>query len=403
MLSQRLAEKAPGHIQMLVGPRQVGKTTVLLALARELGKGALYAACDSPEAGLGGFWERLWARGEELAKKRGRGVLLLDEVQHLPDWAARLKGEWDRLRRLGLPLQVVVTGSSALRLASGRRESLAGRFERLTLTHWSPRAVAETFEITEQEAAWLHVRQGSYPGAIPLRDQLDRLVAYVRDAIVEPAVGRDLLALAPVRKPALLRQVFAVATGSPAAILSLQKIQGRLIEAGALETIASYLELLEEAYLVAALEKHSERVVRRRAAPPKLVCLSNAFLAALDPRGIPDPASEASRFGVWVENACLAHAINSGQRVTYWREEPLEVDGIVEGSWGKWALEVKTGALTERDLAGLLEFTRRFPRFQPLLLATPGDRGAQTVAGRAGIAYQAWDEFLLDGPPTPGP
>jgi predicted AAA+ superfamily ATPase len=86
---------------------------------------------------------------------------------------------------------------------------------------------------------------GSYPGAFPLREDVPRWSAYVRDAIVEPAMGRDILALAAVRRPALLRQVFGVAASSPAQIASLQKIQGQLQDRGALETIAHYLALLE--------------------------------------------------------------------------------------------------------------------------------------------------------------
>jgi hypothetical protein len=225
-LRRRLAEPAPGRIQLVTGPRQVGKTTLLLALAAELGERATYIAADGPEAALPGFWERLWNRVEETAASRGgTNVVLIDEVQHLADWAARLKAEWDRLRRRRLPVHVVATGSSALRLARGSKESLAGRFERLTLAHWSASALAQTFGLLPDDAAELVVRMGAYPGAIELRNDTPRWAAYVRDAIVEPAIGRDILALAPVRRPALLRQVFAVAAASPAQIVSLQKLR----------------------------------------------------------------------------------------------------------------------------------------------------------------------------------
>jgi predicted AAA+ superfamily ATPase len=140
-------------------------------------------------------------------------------------------------------------------------------------------------------------------------------------------MGRDIVALAQVRRPALLCQVFAIAAASPAEIISLEKIQGQLQDPGALETIAHYLGLLEEAYLVAPLQKHALRPPRRRAAPPKLVTLNNALCAVTDPRGIPDRERDRDRYGRWVGNACLAFAWNSGQRITYWREEPLEVDG----------------------------------------------------------------------------
>jgi hypothetical protein len=322
-------------------------------------------------------------------------VVLLDEAHLLHDWAGRLKGVWDRLRRRKVPVHVVATGSSALRLAAGSRESLAGRFERITLTHWSAASLSRAFRLDPAEAAELAVRMGTYPGAFGLRDDPARWSAYVRDAILEPAIGRDLLALAAIRRPALLRQVFGVAASSPAQIVSLQKLQGQLQDAGALETIAHYLALLEEAFLVAPLAKYSPRPARRRAAPPKLVTLNNALVAVMDPRGLASGASDPARFGAWVENACLAHAWNAGQRVTYWREEPLEIDAVIEGSWGSWAVEVKTGRFQTTDLKGLLELTRRHPQLRPLVVCDPSGRA---VADRAGVAAMTWQEFLLRGP-----
>jgi predicted AAA+ superfamily ATPase len=398
VLSRRLAEPAPGRIQLLAGPRQVGKTTLLLDIAERHGKAALYAAADGPEAAVPGFWERLWARAEQTASREGRALVLLDEAHLLHDWAGRLKGEWDRLRRRKRPVHIVATGSSALRMAAGSRESLAGRFERITLTHWSASSLAEAFGVSPAEACEILVQRGSYPGAFGLRHDLPRWSAYVRDAILEPAVGRDILALAAVRKPALLRQVFGVCASAPAQIMSLQKIQGQLQDPGALDTIAHYLALLEEAFLVAPLPKHSTRPARRRSAPPKLVPLDNALAAVVDPRGIPERATAPERWGAWVENACLAHAWNAGQRVSYWREEPLEVDGVIEGSWGSWAIEVKTGRITIAGLAGLGEFVRRHPRFRPLVVC---DDEARPVVERAGFEAIPWTDFLLRGPPRP--
>lgn len=382
-------------MQLLTGPRQVGKTTLLLELTRELGERAIYVAADGPEAALPGFWERLWTRAEETARAHASVVVLIDEIQHASDWAGRLKAEWDRMRRLRLRVHVVATGSSALKLATGSKESLAGRFERLTLAHWSASAVSQTFGLAPEEAAEHVVRMGAYPGAFDLTGDLARWAAYIRDAIVEPAIGRDLLALAAVRRPALLRQVFAIAAASPAQIVSLQKLQGQLQDRGALETIAHYLHLLEDAYLVSPLEKHADRPVRRRAAPPKLVTLNNALCAVVDPRGIPDPARDSERFGAWVENACLAFAWNSGQRVAYWREDPLEVDGVIDGGWGAWAIEVKTGPFGQAEVRGLFEFTRRFPRYRPLVVC---ESGQLPTARRLGAEAVTWKQFLLKGP-----
>ena len=400
-LLHRLNEPAPGRIQLLSGPRQVGKTTLLTELAEHFGGRAIYVAADSPEAALPGFWERTFARAEESAAAASPAIVLLDEAHLLPDWAARLKGITDRFRRRKIPVHVVATGSSSLRLTAGSRETLAGRFEHLILTHWSASSLSEVFHLGGSEAAEIIVRMGSYPGAFPLREDRRRWAAYVRDAILEPAIGRDILALSSIRRPALLRQVFGMAASLPAQIVSLQKIQGRLQDRGALETIAHYLALLEEAFLVAPLEKYSKKGARRRTSPPKLVTLNNALVAVMDPGGTIDLDSDPARFGTWVENACLAHAWNAGQDVSYWREAPLEIDGIFQGSWGAWAVEVETGAFQVSDLKAILEFVRRNREFRPLVICRKDSR---QTAERAGIPVVSWQEFLLSGPPrrTPG-
>ncbi|MES2273119.1 MAG: ATP-binding protein [Chlamydiota bacterium] len=396
ILLQRLAEKAPSRIQLLVGPRQVGKTTLLLELEKTFGKQAFYVALDSPEASLPGFWERFWARIEREAQSGETIFVLLDEAHVLPEWSARLKAEWDRLVKAKLPIHIVATGSSALKLATDSRESLAGRFERLTLTHWMPSYFAEAFHLLPQEAIDIFIKMGAYPGAFSYIHDFPRWKAYVRDSIVETAIGRDILSLAPIRKPALLRQVFAICMAAPAQIISLQKIMGQLQDAGTIETIAHYLSLLEEAFLVAAVPKYSAKEIRMRASPPKIVVLSNALLAATDQTMPPNPKKDPERFGAWVENACLGLAWNSGQKVSYWREEPFEVDGVIEGSWGKWAIEVKTGSFNSTDLRGLFEFTKQHPSFRPLVLC---DVGEVESAERVGLTALPWQQFLLNGSP----
>lgn len=86
----------------------------------------------------------------------------------------------------------MVTGSSALRVATGSRESLAGRLERMVLSHWSAASLASAFHLSEREAALSLVQFGSYPGSVALNGDPARWRAYIRDAIIEPAIGRDL-------------------------------------------------------------------------------------------------------------------------------------------------------------------------------------------------------------------
>lgn len=106
----------------------------------------------------------------------------------------------------------------------------------------------------------------------------------------------------------------------------------------------------------------------------------------------PQPETEPDRWGRWVENACLARAVNAGYTVTYWREEPWEVDAILTGNGGNWLIEVKTGAYQAEDLRGLAHATGKFPHFIPLVLCDPG---SEHTAQSAGFEAMSWAEFLL--------
>lgn len=392
-LRARLEEPAPGRIQMLTGPRQVGKTTMLLDIAKTYGDQAIYLAADAPEAALQQWWLTQWARAVRTARV-GRCVLIIDEVHAMPNWSRLIKAAIDEVYREQLPLHLVISGSAALPLAGGARETIAGRFEHLTLRHWSARDLQDVFAMTEHEAVNTYVRYGAFPGSLRWISDLPRWRVYLNESIIAPAVGRDLLLLETIRKPALLRQVFAISIGHPGEIVSVQKMAGSLVETGALETIAHYLTILGEAYLVAALPKFSATEIRRKASPPKLVPLSNAFLAVSSPNEPPTPQTNPRVWGHWLENACIAYAVNAGDRVSYWREEPLEVDMVVDGVDGKWAIEVKSGEFTSYDLQGLMTFTARHPDYRPLVI---GEERFRDQATRAGVAFLRWQDYLLGG------
>jgi hypothetical protein len=365
-------------------------------LEDRFGTQAIYTQADAPAASIPGWWEIQWQEARKRAHGGRRAFLLIDEIQYLSDWGRRLKVEYDRILHEETPIHVVVSGSSSLRLGRGTRETMAGRFERLQLLHWPIGELMRHFSIDEERGIEIAITKGTYPGAVRYLDQPDRWRSYIRDAIVEPAIGRDIMALEAIRKPALLRQLFAVAAGSPAEIISIQKLRGQLTDPGALETTAHYLHVLEEAYLVASLEKFSPRALRRRAAPPKLVVLNQGILGAFSFEGQASAGQKPEHRGRWIENACIAHAWNDGQEVRYWRREPLEVDMILSGSWGKWAIEIKTGSYNLGNLKGLMEFSRLYPEYRPLLLCNEGD---EMMARNAGINCCSWKQFLLKGPP----
>jgi uncharacterized protein len=250
-----------------------GKPLLCWSWRKSGGGQALYAAADAPEASLPGWWEIQWRRAEQLAQNRP-ALFLLDEIQYLGKWSRLLKSQADGIRRRKSPLQVIISGSSSLQLGTGARESMAGRFERLHLLHWPAIELMKYFHFSADEAVNIAVARGGYPGAVTLLNDPSRWKEYIRNSIVEPAIGRDIIMLESIRKPALLRQLFAICIGHPAETISLQKLCGQLSERGALETVAHYLHVLEDACIVASLQKYSSKTLRQRSSPPKVITLN---------------------------------------------------------------------------------------------------------------------------------
>ncbi len=392
-LRRRLEEKPPIRLQLLVGPRQVGKTTLLLALEERYKSRAIYVSADTPEAALPAWADGVWQRALDRAGPDA-AILLIDEIQYLPQWSRWLKARFDEVTRKKIPLHVVVTGSSSLTIGAGAKETMAGRFERLTLTHWGAADLTSLLGISDDIAPERIVSHGGYPGAVTYWSEPARWRTYLRDSVIEPAIGRDILQLEAVRKPALLRQLFALAVAHPAEILSLEKIAGSLAEKGALETLAHYLDLLSDAFLVAGLQRYAGDEIRRRRSPPKLVVLNNALLAGSRTSPPPQAQSNPSEWGRWLENACIAFAINAGQEAFYWREEPWEVDTVIKGSWGQWLVEVKSGNYGVADLRGLAQAAAKFPQFRPIVICDPQK---ESTAIAAGFKAVSWPDYLRNG------
>ena len=184
------------------------------------------------------------------ARDRGgkrSAVLVLDEVQKLPDWSESVKRLWDRDSARDVNLKVLLLGSAPLLIQRGLTESLAGRFEIIPLPHWFYREMQAAFGFDLER----YVYFGGYPGAAPLVAEEERWRRYVKDALIETTLSRDVLLLTRVDKPALLRRLFQLACSYSGQILSYQKMIGQLQDAGNTTTLAHYLDLLAGAGMVA--------------------------------------------------------------------------------------------------------------------------------------------------------
>jgi predicted AAA+ superfamily ATPase len=378
-LAARLAEPRR-FIQAVVGARQVGKTTGVLQVLEDLEITNVYASADEPGLRGAGWLEQQWEHARLMARGRSSCVLALDEVHKVPGWSETVKRLWDEDKRSGLDLRVCLLGSSSLLMTQGLTESLAGRFELLRATHWLYQECREAF-------GWdadTYLFHGGYPGAAGLVGDYARWRAYVLDSLVETTVSRDILLLARVDKPALLRQLFFLAAEQSGQVLSFTKMLGRLQDAGNTTTLAHYLDLLEQAGLVRGLSKFSGSQVRRRASMPKLLVLNTGLLSAVDGRNLEEARADRRHWGRLVESAVGAHlhAVYQGQGpgLYYWRDGDYEVDYVLEGR-DLWAIEVKSGG-PPASLPGMDRFARRFGKARKLLVGEGGLGLEEFLLGR---------------------
>jgi predicted AAA+ superfamily ATPase len=358
IISKRLHEPRR-FVQVIAGPRQVGKTTAIQQVLADLQRPSHYAAADLPAPPATEWIAQQW----ELARMKCRpgvpAVLVLDEVQRIAHWSLEVKRLWDEDARQKRPLHVVILGSSALLVQHGLDESLAGRFELIRCPHWAWAECRDAFGWSLDQ----YVYFGGYPGAAPLISDENRWRQYVRDSLIETALSKDLLLLNRVDKPALLRQLFVLACDYGGQVLSYQKILGQLADAGHTETLASYQRLLESAFLLRGLSKWSGSAVRRRGSSPKWLPLSTGLMTALSDASFAEWRADPQRWGRLVEVTVGAHLVNHGAGqgldVFYWREGNEEVDFVVRKANRLAALEVKTGAL-RGSRSGLAAFTKRY-------------------------------------------
>ncbi len=132
------------------------------------------------------------ARLKTSDKKKGKGALLiLDEVQKVTDSPEVIKGLWDEDTRSGLPLKVVLLGSSPLLVQKGLTESLAGRFEIIPIVHWSYAEMREAFGWNLEQ----YILYEGYPGTADLIEDHQRWTRYIIDSLIETTFSRDILLL----------------------------------------------------------------------------------------------------------------------------------------------------------------------------------------------------------------
>jgi predicted AAA+ superfamily ATPase len=308
----------------------------------------------------------------KITDKKGEGALLiLDEAQKVSEWSAVIKRLWDEDTHSGIPLKVILLGSSPLLVQRGLTESLAGRFEIIPVVHWSYAEMREAFGWNLEQ----YIMFGGYPGASGLIKDQERWARYIIDSLIETTISRDILLLTRVDKPALLRRLFQLCCDYSGQVLSYQKMLGQLHDAGNTTTLAHYLDLLHGTGLVAGLSKYYGRRVRQRSSSPKIQVLNNALMSA--PANLSFEAAQQDReyWGRLVESTVGAHLINGARgknvEIFYWLERNQEVDFVLSDRHHLVGIEVKTGRKKEH-LSGMEAFSKTFRVKKTFLVGSQG-------------------------------
>lgn len=359
-------------IQVIMGPRQVGKTTLVRQLIMSVTAPHHFVAADAV-ASSNGFWiEQQWETARFLAKtsEASEVIFVIDEVQKIENWAEIVKSEWDKDSFSGMSIKVILLGSARLLLQQGLSESLAGRFETIQLTHWSFGEMEAAFGFTVEQFVWF----GGYPGAASLIEDEDRWRDYILNSLVETTISKDILMLTRVDKPALLRRLFELGCSYSGQIVSLTKLQGQLLDAGNTTTLSHYLTLLDSAGLLSGIEKYAPDAARRRASIPKWQVQNAAFSSALSQTSMEESRLRPDIWGRFVESAIgthLARAARLGEiKLFYWREGKDEVDFVIERKGKIIGLEIKSGRT--QSAKGMAVFQKKVKLDKVLLIGNSG-------------------------------
>jgi predicted AAA+ superfamily ATPase len=358
-------------IQVLFGPRQVGKTTMVNQILTTLDIPYHFAAADLVTNGT--VWiEQQWetARMLLLQSRSKEVILAIDEVQKIENWSEAVKLLWDEDTRTNKSIKVILLGSSRLLLQQGLTESLAGRFETTYLGHWSYQEMQSAFNFTPDQYVWF----GGYPGAASLIHDDERWRRYVLDSLIETSISRDILLLTRVDKPALMRRLFELGCAASGQIMSYTKVMGQLQDAGNTVTLAHYLQLLNTAGLLTGLEKFAGKKHRQRSSSPKFQVYNTALMSAQQGSSFDETKSNPVLWGRWIESAIGAHLLNQSLthsfQIYYWRERNDEVDFIIERGEKVIAIEVKTNP--QKQTKGMEAFAKQWKPYKVLMVGQQG-------------------------------
>lgn len=359
VIKSRLEEQRR-FIQVVMGARQIGKSTVVKQVLNDLDIPYQFFSADNVPATNSTWISNCWAAVRSLKRSKDLDsiILVIDEIQKIGNWSEVVKKEWDDDTFHDCNIKVLLLGSSRVLLERGLSESLAGRFEEIRMSHWSYLEMKECFGFTLDQ----YLFYGGYPGAASLINDSGRFQQYIQSSIIEATINKDILMDTPISKPALLRQTFELGSAYSGELLSLNKMLGSLQDAGNTATLAGYVNLLDESGLLCGLQKFSIDMARRKASIPKFQVYNNALKMVYSTLTLEQAILDRREWGHIFESGIGAYLVSQAFthrfEVFYWRERNDEVDFILRKKSSVVAIEVKSNAVKRTD--GLDKFNQLF-------------------------------------------
>ena len=314
----------------LLGPRQVGKTTLARAISQ--GRNSLYLDLESPTdlAKLQNPEGYLTSHQDKL--------IILDEVQRAPELFQVLRGLIDqgilRGRETG---RFLLLGSASMDLLKQSGESLAGRIAYLELCPLDPLELG----VGAQEELWV---RGGFPKS--LLAKTDKASAVWRSQFIRTYLERDIPQLGPRVPTETLRRFWTMLAHRQGTVLNAAQLAAALAVDG--KTVARYLDLMVDLLLVRRLSPFHENAGKRLVKSPKLYVRDSGLVHTLLGLGdreslLGHPIAGMSWEGFVIESLLRA-APEETQPSFYRTAAGAEMDLLLEFMNGqKWAIEIKQG------------------------------------------------------------
>jgi len=371
LLKKRMLEQRR-FIQVILGPRQVGKTTLVGQLVNALALPASSVSADAVTVSDTIWLNQQWENARQTLRQQNATeyLLVIDEIQKIHNWSETVKALWDEDTKNNCNLKVLILGSSRLILQKGLTESLAGRFEITYMGHWSLQEMNSAFDFTPEQFAWY----GGYPGSASLINDEIRWKHYIKESLIETSILKDVLMLSNIEKPTLLKHLFEIGCLYSGQVLSYTKIMGQLQGAGNTTTLAHYLNLLDTAGLLRGIEKYSPSIIRKRSSSPKFQVHNTALISAQSSSLLNEIQNNPAVWGRIIESAIGAHLLNnsltSDYELNYWREGDAEVDFIITKNKKSIAIELKSNKASITK--GMQQFQKQYESQKMILIGSDG-------------------------------